>query len=388
MAEHAILSPSASERWLNCTPSARLELQFPDSESDAAKEGTLAHRLGELLLRHQTKLITKQKFKLQLAEIQKDDLYDESMLEYSNAYADFVLESFSHAQARTKDALLFIEEKLDLTEYIPEGYGTGDSAIVADVILRVNDLKYGKGVIVSAVDNRQMMLYSLGWLEKFSHLYDIQVVEMAIFQPRIDNISVWEMSVKDLYKWAKESLIPLANLAFKGVGEFVVGDHCKFCRASGMCKAYADHNLEMAKHDFAVPALMADEDVSDVLSRMKMFIDWIGGVKEYALNEAINNNKKWPGFKLVTGKSNRVYTDEDKIAKVLIKDGHEEEEIFKPKKLRGITEIEALVGKNHFSDLLKDYVDKPKGKPTLVPESDKRPALDSEEAAKQDFQNA
>lgn len=384
MSEHAILSPSSAQRWLNCTPSARLEQQFPDKAGVAAEEGTLAHSLGELLIRKSLKEVTKKQFEKLLAEIQKNSLYEPAMLGYAEDYATFVMEKFSEAQSHTKDAMIFLEQRLNLTDYVPDGFGTGDAGIIANHVLDIIDLKYGKGVVVSAENNKQMMLYALGWLREFDFLYSINVVRMTIYQPRIDNISTFEMSVEELKSWANNELIPKAQMAFDGVGEFLPGSHCKFCKIRATCRANSEYNMELAKYEFGDPALLRDEEISEILTRSELFYSWLSSVEQHALTEAVTNNKKWPGFKLVEGRSNRTYLDESLVADKLLKKGLSAEEIF-TKKLLGSTAMEKVIGKADFTTVLGDLIIKPQGKPTLVPESDKRPELNSVEAAKADF---
>jgi hypothetical protein len=384
MITHAVLSPSGAHRWLNCTPSARLEQKFPDTAGEIAREGTLAHRLSELLLRQQLKQVSKAIFTKELKEIESDPLYDHSMHEHAESYCAFVLERFSEAQAHTKDAIIFLEHKLNLTDYIPEGFGTGDAIIIADGVMDICDLKYGKGVLVDAKNNKQMMLYSLGALRDFDFVYDIHSVRMTIFQPRIDNYSSWEMTVEDLREWADEELKPKAALAFKGEGEFVPGSHCQFCRVKATCKAFANYNLEVAKYEFKDPALLDDLEITDILNRADIFSNWLNSVEEHALAEAVNNQKKWPGYKLVEGRSNRTYTSSDLVASKLLKAGFAEEIIYK-KEVLGITAMEKTLGKKEFNIYLSDLVIKPPGKPTLVPESDKRPEYSSTERAAKDF---
>lgn len=384
MKTHAVLSPSGASRWLSCTPSARLEQDFPDRAGEAAREGTLAHDLGETILKYKLGLITENEYDRYLFAINEDELYTSAMYDHADEYSVFVLERYSEAQVRTKDALIFLEQKLNLTDYVPEGFGTGDAVIIADGILDIIDLKYGKGVQVSAENNKQMMLYSLGALREFDFMYDIKTVRMTIHQPRIDNYSSWEMSVKDLKKWAVDVLTPLANLAFNGEGEFNAGDHCRFCRAKAVCKANAVYNLQLAKYDFENPALLTDDEVADILNRMDGFNTWLKAVDEYALHEAVNNEKKWPGYKLVEGRSNRKYSDESSVATKLLQAGFAEGLIYK-KELLGITAMEKAVGKKQFTTLVNDFLVKPKGKPTLAPITDKRPEFNSTESAVKDF---
>lgn len=387
MSTHAILSPSGAERWLNCTPSARLEQQFPDRAGEAAKEGTLAHAIGELLIRVKLKTIKKYEYEEVLAGHKKNTLYNDDMLAHAEEYASFVLERFLEAQTKNKHALIFLEQKLNLTDYVPEGFGTGDVIIIADGVLDIIDLKYGKGVPVSAENNKQMMLYSLGALREFEYMYDIDTVRMTIYQPRLDSISTWEIPAEQLNKWADEELKPRAALAFEGEGEFKPGKHCQFCRAKGICKANAAANLEIAKYDFRETTLLKDEEVADIIDRAATFINWINGVEEYALNEAVAG-KKWPGYKVVEGRSNRKYLDDEKVATKLLQSGFNEAVIFKPQALLSITAMEKVITKKVFEDTLKGLIIKPPGKPALVPLSDKRPELNSAESAKKDFETA
>lgn len=384
MSSHAILSPSGASRWLACTPSARLEQQFPDRSGAAASEGTLAHALSELLIRFKSKMILKTQYTKTLKEIKANSQYEDAMFDYADTYACYVMETFSAAQAHTKDAVLLVEQKLDLSEYVPEGFGTGDVMIIANQVLDFIDLKYGKGVEVSAINNKQMMLYALGALRNFDCLFDIETVRMTIYQPRLDNISTFEMSVADLKHWAETELKPRAAMAFAGEGEFAPGEVCRFCKAAATCKANAAFNLELAKYEFKESPLLEDQEVSDILSRADLFTKWINAVEEHAQNEAILNGKKWPGYKLVEGRSNRVYADEAKVAETLLAKGLTEDAIY-TKKLLGITAMEKELGKSDFATYLSSLVVKPAGKPTLVPASDKRPELNSAANAANDF---
>jgi hypothetical protein len=381
---HATLSPSSASRWLACTPSARLEERFPDTAGEFAKEGSLAHELGELLLNKLTGRIKKAEFTKALERIESDPLFNEDMREHATNYAVFVMEQFAKAQQRTPDAVLQIETRLDFTDYVPEGFGTGDAVIIADGTLEIIDLKYGKGVPVSSTDNNQMKLYALGALQEFDVMYDIDAVRMTIYQPRLDNISSWEMGVAPLRKWAKDELKPKAEIAFEGGGIFVAGSHCRFCRAKAQCKALAEQQLEIAKYEFADAALLTDAEVSDILTRADTFTNWIGAVAAFALQEAVDKGKHWPGYKLVEGRSTRIYTDKEQVAGRLMAEGYDEDRIA-PRSLLGITAMEKLLMKKGFESLLSDLVVKPQGKPTLVPETDKRPEIGGTESAKKDF---
>lgn len=380
---HAILSPSGASRWMACTPSARLEMQFPDKAGEAAAEGTLAHSIGENLIK--AVVLFDPSYLQDAEELTHDRLYKPEMMEYCQAYADFVLERFADATRRSKDALIFLETEIDLTKYIEEGFGTGDVFIIADETLDFIDLKYGKGVPVSAVENKQMMVYALGALQEFGMLYDIKRVRMTIFQPRLDSVSEWEISVEELKAWAETDLVPKAKLAYVGEGDFVPGPHCLFCRAKAVCKANADAQLEVLKYEFRESVLLTDEEVADILTKADTIEKWLKSVEAHALTEAVNNGKQWPGYKLVEGRSVRVITDEAKVEDKLVANGFKVEHIQKPAELLGITALEKVVGKKKFEELLKDFVIKPAGKPTLVPLADKRPPLNSLETAKLDF---
>lgn len=382
---HAILSPSAASRWLNCTPSARLESNYADKGSEAAKEGTLAHKVGELLIKEKLKLISKPVMLKELKKLEKDELYNNAMLDHAEDYAVFVVERFAEAKMQTKDALIFTERNIDLSAYVEEGFGTLDNTIIADRVIEIIDLKYGKGVFVDAKENKQMMLYALGALDEFDYVYDVDKVRMTIYQPRLDNYSSWEVSVQDLKAWGESELRPKAALAFAGKGEFIPGAHCQFCKVRATCKAHADMQLDLAKHDFKIPELLDEDEIADILDRAKSFENWLTAVEDHALHEAVNNGKKWPGYKLVEGRSNRKYSDQELVRIELMSAGYKAEEIFKME-LLGITAMEKVLGKTEFNTLLSSLLIKPPGKPALVPESDKRPEYNSNEAAVKDFE--
>ena len=377
---HAILSASGASRWMACTPSARLEQQFENKTSEYAAEGTLAHELGELKLKKVLEGLSSRRFNSKLKKIQENKLYTADMPDYVDVYVDTCLERYSEARAKTPDALFKIEQRLDFSEWVPEGFGTGDFVIIADGTMEVCDLKYGKGVPVSADNNKQMMLYALGAISEFSFLYDIEKVRMTIIQPRLDSISTFEVTLGDILKWAEEYVRPRAELAIKGEGEFCVGDHCGFCRAQAVCKAQAEYNMELAKYEFQEPPTMDNNDISYILSKVDNLIKWATKVKEFALEQALIG-EEFDGYKLVEGKSIRKYADIDEIATILEENGYRD--IFKPKELLGITNMEKLVGKKKLVELIGDYIVKPVGKPTLVPITDKREPYNP---AKADFQ--
>lgn len=385
---HAVLSPSGASRWTVCTRSARLEQGFPDRAGEDAKKGTVAHVLAENLIKRELKLITEIRYLLVLSEIQSivdangNPYYDTEMLAYCEDYRDYVIEVYNRARAKTPDTIILLEQSLDLQAYIPEGFGTADVIIIADGTLYFIDLKYGKGVEVSAIENAQMKVYSLGALVKYDLVYSIDNVHMTIYQPRINNISEWEISAEALYDWGATFLRPQALLAFAGEGDFVPGEkQCKFCRAKPMCKALADYNMELAGEVFKDITLLSDMEVADILSRAKLFTDWITSLKDYALEQAVTNGKKWPGFKVVEGRSNRKYIDAKVVIERLKENGFDETVIFKPQELLGITALQGAIGKPVFASTVEPLLIKPQGKPTLVLLDDKRPEMSSFEDA-------
>lgn len=388
---HAILSASGASKWLNCPPSARLEAQFPDSTSEAADEGTLAHSLGELLIAHRRGNVSSKQYREALKPLQENKHYSKLLHEYADGYALYVLETFAAAQVHTPDAALFTEQRLDLRAYIPDGFGTGDAAVVADGVLDVIDLKYGKGVLVPAEGNPQLSIYALGWLESYSFMYDIKTVRLHIYQPRMNNISTHVWDAVELKDWGKKVVATVAEVAHLGNGYATAGSWCKFCKAKKVCKVYAEMAVSVVADDFAefvatepqVPVnmaaavpLMTDEEIASVLSKAEAFKEWLNTVQEYALTEALAGRRKWPGYKLVTGRSVRKITDESAAEKVLIKNGYDRTKLYKPQQLVGVTDIEKLTGKAEFDRLLGELVQKVPGKPTLAEQSDKRAEYD------------
>lgn len=386
---HAILSPSAAHRWLSCTPSARFELQFPDRSSEAAAEGTLAHKLAELQLTLQLfgdHLISDEmevaKMEATRNAIEADPLYQVVMEEHIEEYVTFVTERYNSAKA----PLIFLEHKLDLSSYVPEGFGTGDVVLIDHGTLELIDLKYGKGVLVNAENNKQLMLYGLGALEDLGFLYDVSTVRLTIYQPRISNYSSWEISADELKQWAEAELRPKAKLAFDGKGKYVPGDHCRFCKAAAVCKANATRHLELAAYDFTDANKLDPIEISDILRRADDFTTWIKAVEDYALDQAVNHGIKWPNYKLVEGRSVRKYVDEEQVAEKLLQSDYSTADVY-TSKVRGITDLEKTIGKKRFQELLGDLIIKPQGKPTLAPNEDKRPEWNSHEAAVTDFTN-
>lgn len=377
MSEHAVLSASASHRWLECPPSAVLEQQFPDENSSYAAEGTAAHRIAELGLRYFLGEITSSFYK----ESIKDS--NPEMLDYVEIYLSLAKDRINQARQKTPDAAVLIEQKLDFSPWVPQGYGTGDLIIIADNHMEIIDLKYGKGVLVSAEGNSQMRLYALGAVHQFESLYDFDQITMTICQPRLDHIASETVSVDELLAWG-DQVKAIAQLAIEGRGDFKAGEHCRFCRARFTCRTRADANLELAKLEFAPPALLSDDEIVEVLAKAEQLQAWVSDIKAYALEQARDHGKVWPGWKLVEGRSNRKYIDEAEVIKTLIQAGYDEN-VITEKSILPITKMEKLLGKKRFNELLKDLVFKPPGAPTLVPESDNRPEWNRNQAAINDF---
>ena len=368
--KHALLSASGASRWLNCTPSAVLEDAYENSSSSAAEEGTLAHELAELTLRHSTGLIGTTYFDFEKAKIEKNPLFKDEMYEEVQKYVDYVLEQFIASKQVTKDAILLIEDKIDLLFLIEDGFGTCDAEIIADGVLEVIDLKYGKGIAVSANDNSQLKLYALGAYAKNSLLYDIKTIKLTIAQVRLDAISSYTLTPDELVTWGETFVKPRAELATKGEGELCTGEWCKWCRAKAKCSKMAEECLQQARVDFADPKVLTDEQILECYKQLDKIADWAKAVSEYVEKEALAG-REWDGYKLVEGRSNRKWSDEDKIKEVLKSELYEEKEYLNVK-LKGIGDIEKLVGKTNFTKIVGSYVEKPAGSPTLVPSSDKR----------------
>ncbi len=368
--KHALLSASSSHRWLNCSPSARLEQEFEDRETDAAAEGSAAHALCEHKLRRALKM---QSWK-PLSPYDCDE-----MDTHTDGYVEFVLETLADAKQHCADPIVMIEQRLDFSCYVPDGFGTGDCVIIADDTLHIIDFKYGQGVLVEAEQNPQIMLYALGALTIYDSLYDIELVCMTIYQPRRDNVSTWTVRVTELNDWAENTLRPRALLAFEGRGDCQPGPWCTFCRATVKCRARADAKLTLAKYEFALPPLLTDAEIEEILAKLDDLTKWANDILDYAQDAALNHGKQWLGFKVVEGRSNRKYSDEGAVAEAAKAAGYHD--IYK-KTLLPITDMEKLMGKQRFTDLLGTLVYKPPGKPALVPLTDKRPAIST---AKTDF---
>lgn len=363
MGAHARFSPSSGKRYLSCPPSLRLEEQFEDEQSPYAAEGSAGHAMAEYLINKHLKKRTRRP---------TSDYYTEELMEAVEEYATYCIGQIEQARAVCGSPFISVEQKVSLEEHIEGCFGTADMVIATDGKLQIIDLKLGKGVMVDAEENIQLMIYGQGVLDMVSALYDISTVELTIVQPRLEHFSTWEISADDLRKWTAEVLEPWARMALAGEGEYKAGDHCRFCRARFKCRARADEYLKLAQAEFAEPPLMSDEEIAEVLKKADALKRWAEEIYTYAQNEAVVNHKEWPGFKLVLGRSNRKYTDETDAAEAAKKAGYTD--IYK-QSLIGITEMEKLMGKKKFNEILGNYVYKPDGKVTLVPDSDKREAV-------------
>lgn len=379
---HALLSPSSAHRWMNCTASPRLEAGQPDQSSDYAIEGTLAHAYCARHLKTYLGLDHKAEDE-EIASL-NDQYYSPEMDEHTETYRAIVLEKFTAVKEKTPDAQLLVEARLDFSKYVPGGFGTGDAVIIADDVLDVNDFKYGKGVKVDAEYNPQMMIYALGAYEAYSFEYNIKRVRMTIIQPRLANLSTFEMSVDELLAWGRTKLMPAAKIASGRSGKTVPGEWCQFCKVRGFCKALAQSCIDLAekKKD---PKLLTPEEIAEtVLPMIETVSTWLTGVKEYVLEQALDGTV-YKGYKLVEGKSNRTISDPKALKQLLNSAGYGDDVIMRPAELRTLTDLEKVVGKKPFSALCADYrkehdadiIFKPKGKPTLVPESDKREPYNS-----------
>ena len=368
--KHAVLSASSSERWLNCPPSARLCEAYEDKGSDYAAEGTDAHALCEFRLKQVLGIPTDN-------PIENLSWYNEEMEDCAAGYAAYVSELLETAKQTCADPVVMIEQRVDFSRWVKEGFGTADCIIIADGVLNICDYKNGQGCLVLAERNPQMMLYALGALEIFDGIYDIDTVRMTIYQPRKSNISVYEMDKADLYEWANSELTQKAQLAYEGQGSFSCGEWCRFYKAKAECRERAEANLALARYEFQTPALLADEEIADILGKVDALTAWASDVKEYALQQAISGTA-FPGWKLVEGRSNRRYTSEAAVAAAVEGAGFDPYE----RKVLGITAMQKLLGKSRFEELLAPYIEKPQGRPTLVRSSDKRPEWNT---AKNDF---
>ena len=374
---HAVLSPSAAHRWLHCTAAPRLEEHVEDKGSSYAEEGTLAHAYCAKHLKEYLSLPTTDEDK-EIAEL-NDAYHTGEMDEATAIYRTIVLDKYEKARERVSDAQLLVEVRLDFTQYIPDGFGTADAVIIADGTMEIIDFKYGKGVKVNAANNPQMMIYALGAYQQFSFEYNISRVQMTIVQPRIDNLSEWSINKFDLLAWATYCLQPKAREAFDGKGHQEPGEWCQFCKVKASCKALADQTFAVIE-EHPDPLLISPEDMAaKVLPMLDTIKTWIKGVDEYTLQQALSGTK-YEGYKLVAGRSVRKITDAAQVIAALSQE-YDEAAFMKPRELKSITDLEKICGKKHFNELCADWIDKPVGKPTLVPASDKREELNTDDFA-------
>lgn len=367
---HSEFSPSSAARYLACPPSLRLGERYPDTSSIHAAEGSEAHEYGEYFIRRE------------LGEQAADPsehltMVSQEMIEHAEAYRDFVLEQFAEARRSCPDARLFVELPVSFNRWVDGGRGTSDAVIIADGVLIVVDLKYGKGVRVDAKGNPQLKLYALGVLQMFGELYEVRTIRTAVFQPRLSNVSIDEITADELLDWAENILKPGAKTALAGEGDYCAGEWCRWCRARHVCRARAEANLHEARHDFALPPTLEDVEIETILTHLDEIESWASDIREYALKRALSG-KVWAGFKLAEGRANRRYADEEKVARAVQAAGYEPYS----RRLLGITEMQKLLGKKQFEELLGDLLVRPQGKPVLVPEDDKRPVFST---AKTDF---
>ena len=367
---HAVLSASGAEKWLNCPPSARLEESYPDTSSPYAKEGTLAHEIAEIKARNYfIETLPKRTFTSKLNKFKKEELYQNEMDEYTESYLEYIKEV---AMKYPSKPYIALEKKIDFSKYVPDGYGTCDCILIHGNDMHIIDFKYGKGVPVSAENNSQLMLYALGALEAYSMLYQIETVHLSIFQPRLDNISCFEISAANLLSWAVGEVEPKAKLAYDGIGDFKAGEHCRFCKAQAQCRAKAESIISVfpVKEE---PALLTDDEIGLILAKAKKLVSWSNAVEDYALN-AILSGKEIQGWKAVEGRSVRVFSDADKAFEKIVESGTPEEMLYERKPL-SLSQIEKLLGKKEFESIVSSFVIKPQGKPTLAPSDDKRPVF-------------
>lgn len=400
---HALLGASSAKQWLGCPPSVRLveSLGLPDEGSEFAAEGTEAHALSELKLRLATGEITKKQFTSRMRTHKRNEFYSPEMEDFTDSYVQTILELAQVMSEETGEPTLTeLEQRVDFSAYVPEGFGTADCILINGTELHICDLKYGKGVEVSAEDNPQLRLYALGALDRYGMLYQIETVRMTIIQPRLHNVSTDQIEADELTQWGTDYVKPHAQLAWEGKGDFNPGEEtCRWCRAKANCRARADLALSSARSDFDTyavpepealkeglkkPEVMTEAEIAFLLPIVPVLESWCKDVREHALKQA-QEGMRYEGYKLVEGRSNRKITDEDGAMAALEAAGIDMETYAKPLALKGITDLTKALGKKRFEEILEPYVTKPTGKPVLVPVSDKRPELQSTESAAQDF---
>ena len=360
---HAKLSASGSKKWLNCPMSVKLESKIPNTSNCYALEGTVAHELSELKLKLELGFINVEEYDSSISILNIDD----EMKEYTDCYVRYVIETFE--KYNPKVSKIFLEERVNFDNWVPEGFGTADAVIIKDSILEIIDLKYGKGVKVSANNNSQLMLYALGFFSEYSYLYDIHKIRLTIVQPRLNNISNFEIDIEDLLLFGEDVKLK-AIRAFNEEGVCVYGSHCDegFCRARAICRVYAEQQLKVVKHDCVKPEDLSNSEISEILKQIEPFIKWGKLIKDYALLKAIEG-VNFEGFKLSTGRGTRNYSiSNETLIEILKKEGYRDEDIFEVS-IKSLASIEKLLGKKKFKSVLGEFVYKITGKPILVPNS-------------------
>ncbi len=414
---HALLGASSAHRWLTCTPSARLEEAQgePDRGSVYADEGTAAHEYAEILLSHRLNKINNRSFSGRMKKVKAGQFWGPEMEEAINDYADYVLETVEGCRMLDPEVYVDLEQRVDYSAYVPEGFGTADVCVIADGTLHVIDLKYGKGVAVSAVDNPQLRLYALGAALKYRVLFDFKDVAMTIMQPRLGSVSTDALTLDELLMWAETVAKPAVELAYEGKGELHPSESaCRWCRAKATCRARADEAIAQACTEFddgpgfaearfdaanpptpedvtdhaPLPELLTAEEVAAILPALPRIQAWAKDMEDWALEQARDHGVRFPGYKLVEGRSVRKIVDAEGADMALEQAGYDAEDVYKTPELKPIGQLEKLLGKKRFEEVLGEYVEKPAGKPTLVPEDDKRPEISSTESAIADFEDA
>ena len=365
---HARLGASSSHRWMMCPPSVKLSEQFEDRPSAYAEEGTFLHELCELKLHRYLGDMYPEHIEQLYAEHRDSEFYSDEAEAVTDEYVAFCIETTEAVRSSCPDPLIMVEHRLDYSEYVPEGFGTGDLVIVADGVIEVIDFKGGRGVRGDANRNSQLMLYGLGALLEFDPLYDIRTVRMTIVQPRLSNTSTYEITSGELIRWAESEVRPKALLAYEGKGEFCAGEWCRFCKARYTCRKRSEYHMRLAERDFRQPDLLSDEEIADILPVAESLNSWVQDLLAYATQEAVGG-KSWPGYKLVAGRSVRRYTSEAEVIKAATEAGYTD--IYKTT-LLGVGELEKRLGRKRFGEVLGRFVVKPAGAPMLVPESDPR----------------
>jgi hypothetical protein len=367
---------------MNCTPSARKEEHLPNQTSPYALEGTLAHELAEIELKKYFGFINIFEYKNRLAVIEDNEYYSDDMPEFVDTYVTYCIEQVAYYKSICASVEISIEEKIDLTRYIPEGFGANDFVIIADGYIEVIDLKYGRGVSVSAVENSQLKLYGLGSVFKHRLSYNMKDVKLTVVQPRTFSISSFVIDVDELEHWADTEVVTKAAIAYAGEGELNPGDWCKFCKFKPKCRAIYNQNLAMVQKDFGDPDELTEEEIRTVFEKSDQIISWVNSVNALVLDRLLKK-EAFDGYKLVKGRSMRKFTSPDSVAIKLNEEGFKSNDYMSEPKLLGITAIEKLVGKKEFENVLGEFVSKTEPKPTIALLSDKRDPFFS--SAENDF---